>query len=284
MVVTRAVSAMRRWGCALTRPQRFLLRWGVFLALVTWWQLVTAAIDHPYFPPPLEILAAARQMWFSGTASTFFLSSDALDSLLPSIGRLLGGWWLAVLAGVVLGTALGLSRRLLDYAGPVFAFFRSLPLPALVPVFVLLCRLGSQMVVAVILFGAVWAVLLNTVDGVRTVDRVQLDTARAFQIPVVRRLVGIVLPAALPKIFAGLRVSLSQSVTLMVVAELFAANGGLGGELQDARDQFDFAQMWAVVVMVGVLGYTLNTVLLAVERRALAWHQAVEGGQLVDHA
>jgi ABC-type nitrate/sulfonate/bicarbonate transport system permease component len=268
----------------LTGLHRFVLRWGVFLVLVTWWQLVTAAIDHPYFPPPLEILAAARQMWFSGTASTLFLSPDALDSLAPSIGRLLGGWWLAVLAGVVLGTVLGLSRRLLDYTGPVFAFFRSLPLPALVPVFVLLCRLGSQMVVAVILFGAVWAVLLNTVDGVRTVDRVQLDTARTFQIPAVRRLVGIVLPAALPKIFAGLRVSLSQAVTLLVVAELFAANGGLGGELQDARDQFDFAQMWAVVVMIGVLGYTLNTVLLAVERRALAWHQSVEGGQLVDHA
>jgi ABC-type nitrate/sulfonate/bicarbonate transport system permease component len=269
----------------MTRLHGFVLRWAVFLVLVTCWQLVTAAIDHPYFPPPLEILAAGWQMWFSGTASTLFLSPDALGSLLPSIGRLVGGWLLAVAAGVVLGTALGLSRRLVDYTGPLFAFFRSLPLPALVPVFVLLCRLGTQMVLAVILFGAVWAVLLNTVDGVRTVDRVQLDTALAFRVPIARRLLGIVLPAALPKIFAGLRVSLSQSVTLMVVAELFAANGGLGGELRDAQDQFDFAQMWAVVVMIGVLGYTLNTVLLAVERRALAWHLSVSGGgQLVDHA
>ena len=271
---------------------RFLLRWGVFLVVVTCWQLITAAIAHPYFPTPLEILDAARQMWLSGTAATLFLSPDAIDALLPSIGRLIGGWLLAVLAGVVLGTALGLSRRLVEYTGPLFAFFRSLPLPALVPVFVLLCRLGTQMVLAVILFGAVWAVLLNTVDGVRTVDRVQLDTALAFRVPLARRLLRIVLPAALPKIFAGLRVSLSQSVTLMVVAELFAANGGLGGELKDAQDQFDFAQMWAVVVMIGVLGYLLNTVLLAVERRALGWHPAAggrrqparAGGQLVDHA
>jgi len=271
---------------------RFLVRWGVFLAVVVCWQVLTTVADHPYFPTPLEILDAGRQMWLSGTAATLFLSPDAVDALLPSIGRLVGGWLLAVLAGVVVGTALGLSRRLLEYTGPVFAFFRSLPLPALVPVFVLLCRLGTQMVLAVILFGAVWAVLLNTVDGVRTVDRVQLDTARAFRVPVARRLLGIVLPAALPKIFAGLRVSLSQSVTLMVVAELFAANGGLGGELRDAQDQFDFAQMWAVVVLIGVLGYTLNTLLLAVERRALGWHPvaggrrppARAGGHLVDHA
>jgi ABC-type nitrate/sulfonate/bicarbonate transport system permease component len=276
----------------MSRTRGFVLRWAVFLTVVIVWQLITAAVDHPYFPPPSEILAAAQQMWLSGTAATLFLSPDAIDSLLPSIGRLVGGWLLAVVVGVALGTALGLSRRLLQYTGPVFAFFRSLPLPALVPVFVLLCRLGTQMVLAVILFGAVWAVLLNTVDGVRSVDRVQLDTARAFRVPTARRLLRIVLPAALPKIFAGLRVSLSQSVTLMVVAELFAANGGLGGELRDAQDQFDFAQMWAVVVMIGVLGYTLNTVLLAVERRALDWHPAAgerrpparPGGRLVDHA
>lgn len=276
----------------MSRLHGFVLRWTVFLAVVLVWQLVTAVVDHPYFPPPLEILDAARQMWLSGTAATLFLGPDALDALLPSIGRLAGGWLLAVLVGVGLGMALGLSRRLLQYTGPVFAFFRSLPLPALVPVFVLLCRLGTQMVLAVILFGAVWAVLLNTVDGVRSVDRVQLETARAFRVPTSRRLLRIVLPAALPKIFAGLRVSLSQAVTLMVVAELFAANGGLGGELQDARNQFDFAQMWAVVVMIGVLGYTLNTMLLAIERRALGWHPtaggprvpARAGGRVVDHA
>ena len=256
----------------MTRAHGFLLRWMVFIGLVTCWQLVTSVVDHPYFPTPLEILSAAHQMWFSGNAGTLFLSQGALDSLVPSVGRLLGGWLVAVAVGVVLGTALGLSRTLVDYTGPVFAFFRSLPLPALVPVFILLCRLGTQMVLAVIVFGAVWAVLLNTVDGVRSVDRVQIETALSFRIATPRWLLGIVLPAALPKIFAGLRVSLSQSVTLMVVAELFAANGGLGGQLQDARDQFDFPQMWAVVVMIGVLGYALNTMLLAVQRRALAWH------------
>ena len=250
----------------------FLLRWGVFAGLVVVWQLLTAAADNPYFPTPTRILAAGRDLWFSGPARHLFLSDAALENLIPSLYRVIGGWALAVLIGIAVGVALGLSRTLVDYFGPVFAFFRSLPLPALVPVFILLCRLGTQMVLAVIVFGAVWAVLLNTVDGVRSVDRGMIETARAFRISLPRRLLGIVLPAAAPKLFAGLRVSLSQAVILLVVAELFAANGGLGGQLQDARNQFEFPQVWAVVVMLGVLGYILNTALLAVERRALGWH------------
>ena len=124
--------------------------------------------------------------------------------------------------GVALGTLLGLSRSASVAAGPVFAFFRSLPLPALVPVFVLLTTLGTQMVLTVVVFGAVWAVLLATVDGVRSVDPVQVETALVYRLPWPVRLFGVVLPAALPKVFAGLRVSLSQALILMVVAELFA--------------------------------------------------------------
>ncbi|HEV7650913.1 MAG TPA: ABC transporter permease [Actinophytocola sp.] len=252
----------------------FLLRWTAFAAFVVVWQLLATAAAHPFFPAPTEILAAAGHMWFSGPAADAFLTDAARDNLATTIGRVLGGWAIAVVAGVVVGTACGLSRTVLTVAGPVFAFFRSLPLPALVPVFVLICTLGTPMVLTVIVCGAVWAVLLNTVDGVRTVDQVKIETALAYRLPFPHRLFGIVLPAALPKIFAGLRVSLSQALLLTVVAELFAANGGLGDQLRDARNRFEFAEMWAVVVMLGVLGYLFNMILLAVEKRALGWHRA----------
>jgi ABC-type nitrate/sulfonate/bicarbonate transport system permease component len=261
----------------MTRLRRILLHWSAFAVLLIAWQLITAAVYDLYFPTPLEILSAGADMWFSGPASELFLTTDAVEKLLPSIARVVGGWLLAVAIGVVVGTVLGLSRTAMICAGPVFAFFRSLPLPALVPVFVLLCQLGTQMVLTVIVFGAVWAVLLNTADGVRSVDRIKTDTAMAFRVPWHQRLFGIVLPAAMPKIFAGLRVSLSQSVILMVVAELFAANGGLGDQLRLARNEWDFPGMWAVIVMLGLLGYVLNTVLLAVERQALAWHHGAAG-------
>jgi ABC-type nitrate/sulfonate/bicarbonate transport system permease component len=252
----------------------FLLRWTAFAAVLVGWQVVAAAVAHPFFPAPSEILDAAHRMWFSGPADEAFLTAAARDNLAATIARVLGGWAIAVVLGVVVGTACGLSRTVHTAAAPLFAFFRSLPLPALVPVFVLICTLGTQMVLTVIVCGAVWAVLLNTVDGVRTVDQVKIETALAYRLPFSHRLFGIVLPAALPKIFAGLRVSLSQALLLAVVAELFAANGGLGDQLRDARNRFEFAEMWAVVVMLGVLGYLFNMILLAVEKRALGWHRA----------
>lgn len=251
-----------------------LVRWTAFAVLLAAWQLLATAAAHPYFPPPSEIVTSAGRMWFSGPLADGFLTEQARGNLASTIGRVLGGWALAVVAGVVVGTICGLSRTVITAAGPLFAFFRSLPLPALVPVFVLICTLGTPMVLTVIVFGATWAVLLNTVDGVRSVDQVKLDTAMAFRVPWPHRLFGIVLPAALPKIFAGLRVSLSQALLLAVVAELFAANGGLGDQLRDARNRFEFAEMWAVVVMLGVLGYLFNMILLGVEKRALGWHRA----------
>jgi ABC-type nitrate/sulfonate/bicarbonate transport system permease component len=84
---------------------------------------------------------------------------------------------------------------------------------------------------------------------------------------------GVVLPAALPKIFAGLRVSLSLSLVLMVVSELVGSTNGIGYRLMYDQRQFDLPDMWAGIVLLGVLGYVLNTVLLAVERRALNWQQ-----------
>ena len=154
----------------------FLLRWTAFAAFLVLWQLAASAAAHPFFPAPSEILAAAGRLWFSGPPGDAFLTAAARDNLATTIGRVLGGWAIAVVAGVVVGTACGLSRTVLTVAGPVFAFFRSLPLPALVPVFVLICTLGTPMVLTVIVCGAVWAVLLNTVDGVRTVDQVKIET------------------------------------------------------------------------------------------------------------
>lgn len=258
----------------MTGVRNFLLRWAALAAVVIAWQWVTAEVYHPFFPTPVEIVSVAGRMWFAGPPSDMFLTSGGVNGPLTSLGRVVSGWAIAVVVGVVAGVGLGLSRSAIIFVGSIFTFFRSLPLPALVPVFVLLCTLGTPMVLTVIVFGAVWAVLLNTVDGVRSVDRVGMETALVFRVPWLRRLFGIVLPAALPKIFAGLRVSLSQALILTVVAELFAANGGLGAQLLDAQNRFDFPVMWAVILVLGAVGYLLNTALLAVERRALAWHRA----------
>jgi ABC-type nitrate/sulfonate/bicarbonate transport system permease component len=243
----------------------------VFVLAVAVWQLATTAADHPFFPTPWEIAQQGRQLWFTTESGGFGLSDAVFEDILPSLSRLLTGWVIAVILGVTLGTALGRSRTGMQYVGPLLAFFRTLPSPALVPVFIILFGLTETMGHALIVFGSIWPILLNTVDGVRSVDPVKTEVARSFGTPRSQWVAMVVLPAALPKIFAGLRLALAISVILMVVSEMVGVTNGIGYQLTDAQSQFDALSMWAWIVLLGIIGYGLNLALLAVERRALRW-------------
>ena len=258
----------------MSNVRGFLQRWLVFACTVVVWELLTRLAASPFFPPPSEIAVTAVTTWFSGPASSLFLSDVVFSDLLASIGRIAAGWLIAVVVGVGLGTALGRSRTALDYFGPLMAFVRAIPPPVLVPVFLVLLGIGTSMQITVIVFGVVWPILLNTVDGVRSVDQVKVDTARSFGISGPQWVFGVVLPAAMPKIFAGLRVSLSLALVLMVVSELVGSTNGIGYQLVLHQRQFDLPGMWVGIVLLGILGYALNTILLAVERKALSWQPA----------
>ncbi|WP_291409861.1 ABC transporter permease [Actinophytocola sp.] len=255
----------------MRRVSGFAVRWIVFAVAVVLWQLATQAADDPFFPTPWQILRRCNELWLTTTTGGFGLADTVFDDILPSIGRVLLGWALAAVIGIVIGTALGRSRTGMDYVGPLFAFFRALPSPALLPVFLILFGIESGMKLALILFAAVWPILMNTVDGVRSVDAVKTDTAKSFRTPRTQWVMMVVLPAALPKIFAGLRLSLAISVILMVVSEMVGVTSGIGYQLRNAQSQFEFTTMWAWIVLLGIIGYGLNLALLAVERRALRW-------------
>ena len=249
----------------------FAQRWIVFVVAVGAWELAARGAGSAFFPPPGEIAVFLRENWLGGPPGQLFLSDLAVGNLLPSLARMLGGWLIAVVVGVALGIGLGRSATALDYVGPLLAFLRAVPPPVLAPVFLLIFSLGTPMQLATIVFGVIWPVILNTVDGARSIDPTQRATARSFRLPRSQWVLGVVLPAALPKIFAGLRVSLSLALILMVIAELLGSTEGLGYQLNIAKNAFDYTAMWSVVVLLGVLGYLFNTLLLAVERRVLRW-------------
>lgn len=246
-------------------------RWLVFFGAIVVWELAARLAGDVYFPPPTEIARASGELWFSGPATQLWLAETVFDDILPSLARTIGGWLIAAAIGITLGTMLGRSRTGMDYVGPLFAFMRAIPSPTLIPVFVGLFGVYTSMKLATIVFGAVWPILLNTVDGVRSVDPLQADTARSFRTPRHRWIGMVVLPAALPKIFAGLRLSLSIAVLLMVISELVGRTSGIGYQLIFAQRQFDFTIMWVWIVLLGILGYGLNALLLLVERRMLNW-------------
>jgi ABC-type nitrate/sulfonate/bicarbonate transport system permease component len=243
------------------------------VAVVAVWELVTRAATSPFFPPPSRILRTAGTLWFSGPATHLLLSDTVFGDIVPSLERMLGGFLLASVVGVALGALVGLSAVAMDYLGPLLHFLRAIPPPMLLPFFLVALGLGTPMQLATIIFGTVWPILLNTVDGVRGVDPVMVDTARAFRFTRARRILGVVLPAALPKVFAGLRLGLSLALILMIISEISGSTNGIGYQLLNDQRQFDLPQMWAYVILLGVVGYGLNSVLLVVQRRTLAWQQ-----------
>jgi ABC-type nitrate/sulfonate/bicarbonate transport system permease component len=240
------------------------------VVLVAAWELAARRAADVFFPPPSAIARRMRELWFSGPAAHLWLSHDAVGNIVPSLARVAAGLAGALVAGVVVGLALGRSGRFLAYADPLLQFARAVPPPTLVPVLIVLMRLGTPMQVTSIVVGAVWPILLNTADGARSVDPVQMATARVFKLTAVNRLTRIIVPSALPKIFAGLRLSLSLALILMVFSELQpGAADGIGFQLTDAQSRSDLPAVWSAIVLLGILGYVLNTLLLVVERRML---------------
>jgi ABC-type nitrate/sulfonate/bicarbonate transport system permease component len=253
------------------------LRWAVFAVAVTLWQLATYVAvpedEKLFFPAPTVIARSMYHLWLTGPANHAFLTSAATGNILPSLGRMLGGWGLAVVIGVGLGVLLGRSQRLLDYVDPLIQFFRAIPSPALIPVFIVLFKLGLTMRLAVIVFGVLWPILLNSIDGSRSVEPLQMEIARVFGLTRLQRFRMIIMPSAAPKIFAGLRISLSMAIILMVISEMVGGTNGIGYTLFTTKDSFELPEMWSVIVLLGILGYTLNSTLLFVERHVLAWHR-----------
>lgn len=243
------------------------LRVSVLGGLAVAWQLLALlARDSVSWPLFTDVLARLWSAWVTDPAAW-------TDALAPSLARLLAGWAGAVAVGIAAGTALGLSATAREYLGPAVSFLRAIPPPALLPLFIVLLGIGDGMKAAVIGFGAVWPILLNTADGVASVDPLQRDTARAYRIGFRDQLLRILLPAAAPKIFAGLRISLSLAVILMVISEMIATVDGVGFALVQAQRSFRTLDVWAVIVLLGIIGYVLNAALASVEGRALRWHR-----------
>lgn len=242
---------------------------GATLCVVAGVWLYTEHANSPYITPLPTVLSVFRKTWLFAR-----FSSD----LLPSVERIVIGYALAVISGVAIGLALAQWRPLRLAADPIVSFLRSTPPPALLPLFIVLLGIGSMMKVTVVWFVCVWPILLNTTDGVAGLDPTLLATARAYRIRGLDRLRLVVLPAIGPRVFAGMRVSLSLAVLILVVAEMVASSNGIGYFVLQSQQSFAIPQMWAGTLLLGILGYLLNAGFGLLERRVLRWHFAQRSG------
>lgn len=242
-----------------------------FALLAAIW-FATANSTSPYVPSLQTILDTFWHAWTS--------SANLTNDLVPSVYRLLVGFALAGFFGVVIGIATGLSAVLRAMAMPVMSFVRALPAPVLVPAFLVLLGIGSEEKIGIIAFVCTWPIALNTQDGVTGLDPLTMETARSFGISRLDRFRYVLLPAISPRIFAGLRMSSSLAILMLVVAEMLGSANGVGYFAMYSAQTYDIPDMWAGVLLLGILGFALNWLLVKAESRALRWHFGRRGIEL----
>lgn len=235
-------------------------------AIIAAWWAASAGSTSVFFPPLSAIITSFRQVWL-----TQRLRVDAGASL----GHLALGLIVATVIGVSAGLILGLAPVLSDAVAAILEFLRAIPGVALLPAAVLLLGIGTTMQVSLIAYGTVWPILLNTVDGVRGLDPVVRDMARSYRIGRRERLLRITLPAAGPQIVVGLRTALSIGITVIIFSEMVGSTSGIGYQILSAQRSFAVPEMWAGMILLGVLGYLLNVAFRGFEYVVLAWHRGL---------
>jgi ABC-type nitrate/sulfonate/bicarbonate transport system permease component len=235
------------------------------IAIVAIWELWARSADSQFWPPPSTIVSEFGDLW---------VFEQFRSDVVPSLMRILLGFGIGSAIGIVLGIPLGMSLWARKFAMPHIEWWRAMPPPALLPIsVVLLHSIGNRQKIAFIAFFCLFPILLNTMDGVRSIDPTLLETARSYNVSRQDRIRRLVLPAALRQISAGMRTSLSLAVIIMVLTEYFSSTSGVGYVLLISKNTFQLVPMWAAIVLIGLLGYLLNLLLLLVERRVLRWHR-----------
>jgi ABC-type nitrate/sulfonate/bicarbonate transport system permease component len=166
---------------------------------------------------------------------------------------------------------MGCSRFVYGLLEPLVELLRPIPKSALVPALFLFLGIGKVTMVTVVVFGSVFPVLINTLQGVRDIDPVLLDTARTFRCSRRRTVFSVILPAALPSVLTGMKVSLGLGVALVVLAEMLAGENGLGFVILDTQRAFQIREMYAWVVILALFGVGLSLLFDRVERHMAPW-------------
>jgi ABC-type nitrate/sulfonate/bicarbonate transport system permease component len=236
--------------------------WLPVLLVVAWW-VFSAGSTSPFFPPLQDILGETWTQWvvFGGWTNA-----------VSSVQNLLIGYVAGVLIGLVGGSLLWRLRLLRTAMNPIIYFLYVLPAPALLPAMIAIFGIGDMRQIALIALGAIWPTLLNTLDGMRGIDDVKFDTARALRLGGWRRYFSLVLPGAAPQIAAGMRASLTVGIILMVVSEMVAAQSGIGYFILQAQASFAIKKMWTGILVLAVLGTALNYLFMFAERMILRWY------------
>ena len=244
----------------VTGPAAWILTTLSLIAGVAAWAFASRALDSPLFPSPLQILRALVEILGNGV-----LVAD----IAVSVRRIAIGFLLGCAAGIPLGLAMGLFPLVRAFCGPIVQFLRFVPPIAWLIPAIMWFGIGETSKIAIIFYMTVFLVLLNTMSGVAQIPRNQMRSAENFGVTGWQLFAWIVFPATLSYSVAGARIAMGNSFAAVVGAELIAADAGLGYRIVDSGQWMAMDQMFAAMLVLGVLGIAADRIARVVTARWL---------------
>jgi len=228
----------------------------------------SGVVDRRFLPPLSEMLRA--------------LGDELVTSeFWSALGATLRGWGigLAIAAGaaIAIGLVIGSSSFLREFTASTVEFLRPIPSVALIPLAVLVYGTQMRATLLLVVYASFWQMFVQVLSGTRDVDPVAADTARSYRFGQLRRVRAVLWPTTLPYVMTGFRLAAAVALVLEVTGELIIGTPGLGKLIATAQTSGAVAQMYAFVIVTGMLGVVVNLIARAIERRVMRWHPSVRG-------
>jgi NitT/TauT family transport system permease protein len=238
--------------------------------LLAAWELAPRLgwVDALYLPPFSKII---------GTFVEMILNGEILRHLSVSLFRSFGGYFIAIAIGIPLGLLTGWYKTMSEILSLPVEMLRNTSALALLPVFILFLGIGEESKLAIVTFGCIWPIFLNTNSAVRNVDPLLLMFSRSLGMSNLKMFLKIILPAALPSIFTGLRISSAAAVLVIIAAEMVGAKSGLGFLITSSQFNFMINKMYVGILTTMLLGIAVNYLLIGAERKFTAWKPKING-------
>lgn len=251
--------------------KRFLWRYGVpligFVVVIVAWVVASRLLSSPFMPSIPDILQAFQKNWLF----------DRVESdVIPSMTRLAIGFFLGILIGSAVGALLGAWRWAQMLLEGLVEFLRALPKVAIMPVFFVLVGIGDLSKILIIATAAAVPMLLNTMDGFRSVEPTVLQTCRVYGMSRLRGDLAVRLRWASPHMFAGSKNALALAFIMMVVSEMYGSTNGIGYYILIAQQTFAIPGMWSGILLLGILGALFGALFALVERLTLGWYRGMK--------
>lgn len=236
----------------------------LILLLFVLWEIIPrlGLVEVAFFPPLSTVLIGWWELVTSGQ-----LSQHIISSLIRSII----GFTIATIVAIPLGLLIGWFKRFSDLANPVLEAFRNTAALAILPVFILLLGIGEASKIAVVIYACAFPILLSTISAVRNVDPLFIKSAKSMALSPIKLFRKVILPAAVPTIFVGIRLAASSSILVLVAAEMIGAKAGLGYLIISSQQNFQIAYMYSGILTISALGMFVNFLLLKLEKRFSRW-------------